>query len=187
MALVSATREQVDALLDQIEVDPGLISLLGTCSGHGVPVHIVSDGFDYCIERILERPSLRLAPHLAGVRIISSHLEHDGRDWTVDFTQVIPPCVHGCATCKPAAMERLNGAHRPMVFVGDGLSDKYAAAHADIVFAKHALAGYCDEHAISYTPYDTLTTIARQLDRLFRSSRPFERIPQLHEQNEQRD
>ena len=184
MALVSATRAEVDALLDGIEVDPGLVPLLGACSGHGVPVHIVSDGFDYCIERILTRPSLRLAPHLAGVKIISSRLEPTGTGWIAGFTPAIPPCVHGCGTCKPAAMELLNGAHRPMVFVGDGLSDKYAAAHADLVFAKDALATYCDENALSYTPYDNLATIARRLDRLFRSNAPFRRILQLHEQRD---
>src|SRR2546427_10001143 len=45
MALVSATRDQVDRLLDDIGVDPGFPLLLDTCAARAVPVHIVSHGF----------------------------------------------------------------------------------------------------------------------------------------------
>src|ERR1017187_741565 len=57
MALVQATPGQIDALLDGIDVESGFVTLLETCAAHGVPVHILSDGFDYCIPRILSRPS----------------------------------------------------------------------------------------------------------------------------------
>jgi 2-hydroxy-3-keto-5-methylthiopentenyl-1-phosphate phosphatase len=63
-------------------------------------------------------------------------------------------------------MELLNTTGGPTIFVGDGLSDKYAVARADLVFAKDTLAAHCDEQAISYTPYDNLAAIARRLDRL---------------------
>jgi 2-hydroxy-3-keto-5-methylthiopentenyl-1-phosphate phosphatase len=170
VALVTATQEELDFLLDDIEIDDGFVPLLETCSAHSVPAHIVSDGFDYCIQRILSRPSLQLAPYLKGVQIVSSHLEPLGTRWTVEFTSSCQPCVHGCATCKPAAMARLNTTGGPTIFVGDGLSDKYAAARADLVFAKDKLAAFCDAQAISYAPYDNLATIARLLDRLIQSN-----------------
>src|SRR6267142_4367413 len=53
MALVRATRKQIDELLDEIGIDPGLVALLEMCATHDLPAHIVSDGFDYCIRRIL--------------------------------------------------------------------------------------------------------------------------------------
>jgi 2-hydroxy-3-keto-5-methylthiopentenyl-1-phosphate phosphatase len=160
MALVNATREEIDALLDDIEIDEGLVTLLATCATPRVPVHIVSDGFDYCIQRILSRPSLDLAPYLARVQIVSSHLEPHGRRWDVGFGQ---PCVHGCGTCKVATMARLNTDGGLTVFVGDGLSDAHAAAVADLVFAKDGLATYCDEQAIAYTAYDTLAAVGQRL------------------------
>src|SRR3977135_1672278 len=55
MSLVRATRKQLDALLEQIEIDEGLITLLERCAAHDVSAHIVSDGFDYCIRRIFSR------------------------------------------------------------------------------------------------------------------------------------
>src|SRR5437867_9441280 len=85
MALVTATREQVDRLLDEIGVDPGLAGLLDACAARAVPVHIVSDGFDYCIERILRRPELRLHARLADAHIVSSRLRPDGGRWRAAF------------------------------------------------------------------------------------------------------
>ena len=38
---------------------------------------------------------------------------------------------------------------RAVVFVGDGASDRYAAHHADVVFAKEALARYCDRERLA--------------------------------------
>jgi 2-hydroxy-3-keto-5-methylthiopentenyl-1-phosphate phosphatase len=169
MALVRAPRDEIDALLDEVEIDEGFAPLLETCSAQGVPVHILSDGFDYCIQRILSRPSLNLARHLRGVQIVSSHLEPDGDRWRIGFRSFEPACTHGCATCKPAAMEALNTTGGRTIFVGDGLSDKYAAARADLVFAKDSLAAYCDAQALSYAPYDNLATIARRLDHLLHS------------------
>ncbi len=169
MALVRATREQINALLDDIEVDEGFTGLLELCSACRVPVHVVSDGFDYCIRRILSRPSLNLAPYLRSMRIVSSHIEPDGVNWRASFTGFGQSCVHGCATCKPAAMASLNTHGAPTIFVGDGLSDRYAAAYADLVFAKGKLAEYCDERAIPYTLCDNLTTVAARLDALLES------------------
>jgi 2,3-diketo-5-methylthio-1-phosphopentane phosphatase len=161
MALVDASADQIDALLDGIEIDPGLAPLFDACAARGVSVHIVSEGFDYCIERILLRPSLDLAQYLRGIQIVSAHVEPNGRRWEVAFPSA--PCVHGCGTCKPATMDRLNRAGAPLVFAGDGLSDRHAAGHADWVFAKARLAAFCDQQAIAYTPYDTLATVARWL------------------------
>lgn len=53
MALVRASRKQIDALLDEIGIDEGLVALLQMCAMQDIPAHIVSDGFDYCIRRIL--------------------------------------------------------------------------------------------------------------------------------------
>ncbi|HEV3139932.1 MAG TPA: HAD-IB family phosphatase [Vicinamibacterales bacterium] len=164
MALVDATRGDVDAVLDGIEVDGSLVPLIAACAARRVRVHIVSDGFDYCIRRILSRPALRLAPYLERVEIVSSHLDSTGRRWTASFPFAAASCVHGCGTCKPAAMARLNPEGRPTIFVGDGLSDRFAAACATRVFAKNALAAYCAEQRIAYTFYDNLGEIAAQLD-----------------------
>ena len=171
MALVRATREQLDALLDEIELDEGLAVLLETCAAQKVPAHIISDGFDYCIRQILARAEAELSRLLRGVRVCASHLDPEGHRWRIEFPFFHQACTHGCATCKPAVMRLLNRANAPTVFVGDGLSDAYAAAKADYVFAKNGLAKYCREQLIEHVPYNDLGEVAAQLDDLLRSQR----------------
>ena len=165
VAMVNATPAQLNALLDEIEVDAGLVPLLAACAARRFPVHIVSDGFDYCIRRILARPALTLAPYLMRMEIVSSHLEWTGGRWAASFPFAAASCTHGCGTCKPATMARLNPEGRPAIFIGEGLSDRFAARCATRVFAKHALASYCDREGIGYVSYDGLDEVAAQLDR----------------------
>jgi 2-hydroxy-3-keto-5-methylthiopentenyl-1-phosphate phosphatase len=164
--LVTATGDQIDALLDGIAVDPGLGSLLDMCAAARARVHIVSDGFDYCIERILRRPHQDLLAKLTGSQIVSSRLRRDGVRWRATFLDPPEPCAHGCATCKPAAMARLNATGALTVFVGDGISDRHAARCADMVFAKDKLASFCEHASIPYAPFDTLSAVATDLARL---------------------
>src|SRR2546421_2800191 len=165
MALVRATRNQLDALLDEIEIDQGLLALLEICATHDILAHIISDGFDYCIRRILGRASKRVPALLRGSRVCASRLEARGNLWRVDFPFFHQTCAHSCATCKPAVMRLLNRTNAPALFVGDGLSDRYAVESADLVFAKNGLAEYCNEHSVEHTSYDNLEQVATSLDR----------------------
>ena len=71
-------------------------------------------------------------------------------------------------------MERLAAEGALTVFVGDGISDTYAAARADIVFAKDKLAAFCENDAIPYVPYHTLAAVGDLIERLLvsRLARP---------------
>jgi 2-hydroxy-3-keto-5-methylthiopentenyl-1-phosphate phosphatase len=165
MSLVRASRKQIDALLDGIGVDEGLVALLEMCAMQDIPAHIISDGFDYCIRRILSGASKRVAALMRGGRVCGSHLESRGHLWRTEFPFFHQTCGHGCATCKPAVMRLLNKTNAPAIFVGDGLSDRYAVESADLVFAKDGLASFCAEHSIEHTSYRNLGDVAAHLDR----------------------
>jgi 2-hydroxy-3-keto-5-methylthiopentenyl-1-phosphate phosphatase len=169
MALVRAGRGEVNALLDSIKVDRGFATLLETCASLGVPAHIVSDGLDYCIRRILAHAGPRVARALAHVQIYSSRLKLEGEGWRVECSEFAGACPHGCATCKPAVMRRLNPTGARSLFVGDGLSDRYAAESADLVFAKGKLADYCRAQSIAHVVYDDLSKVAAYLEALLRA------------------
>lgn len=62
-------------------------------------------------------------------------------------------------------MRLLNKTNAPAIFVGDGLSDRYAVESADLVFAKDGLASFCAEHSIEHFPYQSLGDVAARLDR----------------------
>lgn len=61
-------------------------------------------------------------------------------------------------------MRLLNKTNAPAIFVGDGLSDRYAVESADLVFAKDGLASYCTERSIEHTPYQNLGEVAAYID-----------------------
>ena len=174
MSLVRATRKELDTLLDSIELDEGFDVLLQTCAMHQISAGIISDGFDYCIKRILARTNTAFTRRGCGMRICASELEQKGeREWQVGFPFFHQGCAHGCATCKPAVMSLLNSANAPAIFVGDGLSDRYAAASADMVFAKSSLAEYCREQQINYIPFESLSDVAARLEAALLSGTEF--------------
>ena len=170
MGFVRASRQQIDTLLDGVQVDAGFVPLLELCAGRGIPVHIISDGFDYCIRRILQRSGPDASRLLRHTQIYASHLEpSEAGPWLVDFQFPSQGCEHGCATCKPWAMQQLNPDRGPAIFVGDGLSDRYAARSADVVFAKTGLAVFCADQKIPHHRYDDLGHVAAQIDELLRA------------------
>src|SRR5262245_49050898 len=162
MALVRASRKQLDALVDSIEVDEGLNELLNLCAAREIEAHIISDGFDYCINRILERAvkgrrSIIKSVHASNLRLV-------GDRWRTRFPHFHQSCGHGCGTCKPAVMRLLNPASAPAIFVGDGLSDRFAVTCADLVFAKSELARYCRRNDIEHISYSNLSEVADRLN-----------------------
>jgi 2-hydroxy-3-keto-5-methylthiopentenyl-1-phosphate phosphatase len=165
MSLVRASRKQIDALLDEIGIDENLVALLEMCAMQQIPAHIISDGFDYCIRRILSGANKRIAAFLRGGRVCAAHLESRGHLWRTEFPFFHQTCGHGCATCKPSVMRLLNKTNAPAIFVGDGLSDRYAVESADLVFAKDGLAKYCSANSILHTRYQNLGEVAAHIDR----------------------
>ena len=165
MACVRAEPALLNAAIDAIGLDRGFTALLETAIQRGMPVHVVSDGFDHCIHRLLRKLPPRLAACVSAA-IHASHLEPSGTDeWRASFPLFAGGCEHGCATCKPRVMSQLNPDGRAVVFVGDGWSDRYAAAAADLVFAKQRLAEYCDAKGIPYIAFSDLAAVAADLDR----------------------
>lgn len=164
MSLVRAAPDELDALLGSIEIDHGLGTLLDACAANNIVVHIVSDGFDYCIERILARERA-LAPLLRRVRVWASHLRPEGHRWRAAFPFSCHLLLkgHGCATCKPMVMRLLNRTGAHAIFVGDGLSDIHAIGQANWIFAKDKLADFCAARAVAFTPYTNLAEVAAHL------------------------
>lgn len=160
-----AGTEAVDTAIAGIGLDVGLVPLLDAAARHRMPVYVLSDGFDYCIDRLLATLPPRVGqPLRASVR--ASRLEPAPNGlWRAAFPFYADPCAHGCATCKPRLMEELSGAGQTRIFVGDGLSDRHAARAADVVFAKASLAAFCEREAIPFVPYGGLADVAERIER----------------------
>lgn len=158
VALIDASPDEINGLLSEIGLDSGFRELLKQAWRYNIKTQVISDGFDYCIERILSRIPAQQRPSY-----FSSHLEFRNKKWHTNFPYCSDLCEHGCATCKPLLMKNLNPEGLPVIFVGDGLSDRYAAQAADLVFAKKGLAEYCSSMDIDFLAYDDLYDVADTL------------------------
>jgi 2-hydroxy-3-keto-5-methylthiopentenyl-1-phosphate phosphatase len=127
---------------------------------------VVSDGFDNYISRILNRNVGSAVS--ANLHVWANTLAQTGeKSWEASFPFFADICVHGCATCKPAVMSLSNPFEAQTIFVGDGLSDRFAGVDADVVFAKSSLAVYCRKAGISMTEYCDLRSVAASLDQAY--------------------
>jgi 2-hydroxy-3-keto-5-methylthiopentenyl-1-phosphate phosphatase len=167
LALVDASAEELDALIDAIPVDPGFSGFLQWIEKSRLPFYVVSDGFDYVVRRVLKRAGVN-GQLRNGTRLFASSLHVEGRRVKVSFPHAANGCAHGCATCKAEIMRRLSRGRKPVVFAGDGLSDRYAVEEADIVFAKRQLLVHCRERGIACRPFETFADIQVSLGELLR-------------------
>jgi 2-hydroxy-3-keto-5-methylthiopentenyl-1-phosphate phosphatase len=95
--------------------------------------------------------------------MFSSALRLEGRRLIPSFPHSAEPCEHGCATCKAALIRRLGKGKYPVIFVGDGLSDRFAVDEADVVFAKRQLLAYCQEHGKACHPFITFGEVEQAI------------------------
>jgi len=156
VALLDASREEIDAHLDNMMIDRAFPAFVDSVESAGIPLAIVSDGLDYAIRRILGSHGLGRLP------VIANRLEVVGpRDWRLDFPFGSPSCRIASGNCKCACAGRARDEQRRVLLIGDGASDFCVAAEADLVFAKHRLIEHCRAAGIPYVP---VTGFADALD-----------------------
>ena len=155
IALVSATREDLIKLCEEVEVDPHFFLFLKTAKDLAIPVTIVSDGFQVVIEEVLK---------VYTVPIFSNQLEWHGPNVRVRFPNG-PVCEHACANCKSRVIENHRMPGEKVIFVGDGLSDRFAAMSSDLTFAKDGtnnhspLLKFCEEKKLTHKKYSSFKEI----------------------------
>lgn len=158
MALVETTEKGLNALIDSIGIDPYFSKFYRFVRKHAIPFYVLSDGFDCVVRRVLRHAGVD-GELRNGAHLFTSALRLEGRRWTVSFPNCNPPCGHGCATCKPRIMRRLGHKHYPIVYIGDGLSDRFAVEESDVVFAKRQLFAHCRERGIACHPFNTFADV----------------------------
>lgn len=103
----------------------------------GAAIEIVSDGLGFYVAAKLAR----LDPLLADLPIATNETDVDGSG-RMTFPYGHPECFV-CGTCKRERVRAHGAGGRVVVFVGDGLSDRYAVHHADVTFGKGPLLDWC--------------------------------------------
>jgi 2-hydroxy-3-keto-5-methylthiopentenyl-1-phosphate phosphatase len=123
-----------------------------------IPVEVVSDGFGFYIEPTLARMGVPPIP------VISSRTTFDGVRASMAFPNGHPDCLV-CGTCKRQRVMAHQAAGRIVAFIGDGESDRYAAAYSDLIFAKKNLISLCRTEGWPFTPWQDFGDPAAWLER----------------------
>lgn len=144
---------QLRAVAAEVPLDPGAGRLITDLRAAGAEVVVVSDGFGFYIAdqlRDLEIPVLTNAV-----------------DWTtgaLEFPNEDRCCAcSSCGTCKQAPIKDAKRRGLVTVLVGDGTSDRKAAALADVVYAKDGLAQWCAQFGLPFTEFANLTEVHASL------------------------
>ncbi len=137
--LLNADLEDIGRLMDAMEIDEHFKAFLAMCEDKCYKVFILSDGYDFNIERILRRYDIQ-------VPFYANKLLYD-----VGFRIQCPyqnaDCGR-CGTCKTNLISSLTETGDEVIYIGDGFSDNCAATHADLVFAKGSLYRFCQNNHV---------------------------------------
>jgi 2-hydroxy-3-keto-5-methylthiopentenyl-1-phosphate phosphatase len=162
LALVATAPSALNALIDSIPVDPHFAGFLRFVRANTVPFFVVSDGLDYVIRRVLRRCGVR--ENLRnGTHFFSSSVRLRKNKLSISFPHALGSCTHGCATCKPLIIRSLRKQAGPVLYIGDGFSDRHAVAEADFVYARRPLLGYCREKDIPSCLFENFSDVERSL------------------------
>jgi 2,3-diketo-5-methylthio-1-phosphopentane phosphatase len=165
IALVDAPVRELHAVIDALAIDTEFKAFCKFTRKQGLPLYILSDGFDYVIRRILKVAGVN-RHFRSGQNLFASGLRVEGRRLVPSFPHMPEPCAHGCATCKSALIRRLREGRAPVIFIGDGMSDRFAVEDADVVFAKRHLLAHCRENGIACHPFETFGDVQAGLEKL---------------------
>lgn len=155
------TKEQYrNFILREIGIDPGFGEFYNKLEKAGLPLAVVSGGYVNAIELVLGREGIKPAAILANrlefaATGIKNRFYHQGPDCPMDFGP--------CGNCKASHVLRFKEQYRQVAYIGDGLTDRCGAEHADLVYAKGRLAAYCRERGLKYIPFADFYDVARHM------------------------
>ncbi len=155
-------RETEEFLREQ-PLEAGFVRFVDFCRTHGFQMSVVSDGLDFCLEKMFALKGIR------SVRTYANRAELEGAGesarWQVSFPYDDAECTR-CACCARNIMLTTCGDDERIVFVGKDERDVCPAEYADVVFAQAPLQAACQARNISYFLYLSFDDIAERLVQL---------------------
>ena len=153
-------KNELDAFIDGIKIDTTFHSLVSYCKEKNIELIVLSDGFDYYIERIFIHENLNELKYYAN----TLSLDNSGKlilgypFFNSDFPT--------SANCKRDHILNNSSDDDYTFYIGDGNSDKESAQYCDYIFAKNGLLKFCEKERISYSPFKDFTSIIKKIDDL---------------------
>jgi 2-hydroxy-3-keto-5-methylthiopentenyl-1-phosphate phosphatase len=153
----NVTKEAVVQMLnEEINIDPYFKPFLEFCKNNIYEFIIVSGGFSLCIDTILKKYGLGNLPYYA------NKILFEKRNIDIDYPYPSNKCDE-CGNCKTMHLERYRKMGYYIIYIGDSITDRCPAKHADLVFSKGRLSDYCVKENIAHINYETFADIQEYL------------------------
>ena len=159
-----------DLLSSRIEMDPTFPPFLQSLRLQGIPLVVLTGGFDFCVETVLQKAGLWPLPFLANrLRPVSDTNLTPVSDtglirWQVEFPYPSLRCPD-CGHCKADPIREWVRQGYTTVFVGNGVTDRCAAEAASLTFAKEELHHWCRQKGIPAVPFENFHDVQTELEK----------------------
>ncbi len=158
-------KKELNDFIDTIEIDPAFHKFVQFCVENKIDFYVLSDGFDYYIDRIFKRESL---DH---VKFYSNRLEITEDNKFIPHFPYLDINCQTSANCKRNHIINHSSDDEFTVFIGDGNSDKYTSQFCDFIFAKADLLKFCERERITYFPFNDFQDIIDRMENLITKKR----------------
>lgn len=152
------------SFIDKMNIDPTFKPFVKFCDENKIELFVLSDGFDYYIERILKREEL-------------SHLKYFANKLKIEREKLFPEYPYFNPdypiSANPKQFHIINNSSDDnyTIYIGDGNSDKEAAQYCDYIFAKNSLLKFCERERISYWPFNNFNDVTTRIKELLSRKR----------------
>ena len=153
-------RNELDSFIDELKIDTTFHLLVAYCKEKNIELVVLSDGFDYYIERIFIRENLNELKYYA------NNLSLDNSGKLIPGYPFFNPDFPTSANCKRDHILDNSSDDDYTFYIGDGNSDKESAQYCDYIFAKDDLLKFCEKERISYSPFKDFTSVIKKIDDL---------------------
>ena len=158
-AVPSVNKNEFDDFIVSISLDPTFVTFQDYCKNENIELYILSDGFDYYIEKIFVKNEIN------GLIVYANHLEIlDGK--LIPSFPYYDEASFSSANCKGNHIINHSSEEDFTVFIGDGNSDKDSIEYCDFIFAKDDLLKFCEKERITYFPFKNFDDVIKKLDEL---------------------
>jgi 2,3-diketo-5-methylthio-1-phosphopentane phosphatase len=156
----SVNKNKWDKLINNVEIEPSFHLFVKYCNEHCFELFILSDGFDYYIEKILDRQKIN------GIKFFSNNLSITSEGFLIPSFPYFDEDCRSSANCKRRHIIENSSEDDYTVFIGDGNSDKDPIEYVDFIFAKDDLLKHCEKQRITYYPFKDLNDVIKRLNEL---------------------
>ena len=158
-AAVDATRDEVlPAIFEHSQIRDGFAEFIAWTASHHMPVVVISAGFRDVIDAMLQHAGIE------GLMIHSNDIRFSRDGARLIFAERGAPCGICGRRCKRHVLGTVRDTDQPLVYVGDGISDRCASRMADLIFARASLAEDLAAEGHPFLAYESFYDVIRGIE-----------------------